>query len=122
MGFPKTIPTIPVPYKLRKKGLFETIDRANIDGQYEQNKHVNTDEQIEDVNTYEQIDDVNTYEQIADVNKYEQIDDVNTYEQIEDADIDDQVYQTYHTEISGHILTISLTWLAIATIAYIYIK
>jgi hypothetical protein len=116
MGFPKTIPTIPVPYKLRKKGLFETIDRANIDGQYEQNKHVNTDEQIDDVNTYEQIEDaehVNTYEQIADVNKYEQI---------EDADIDDQVYQTYHTEISGHILTISLTWLAIATIAYIYIK
>jgi hypothetical protein len=99
MGFPKTIPTIPVPYKLRKKGLFETIDRECKTSMNNTTEVINIDKQIEDVNTFEQIEDVNTFEQIADVNKYEQI---------EDADIDDQVYQTYHTEISGHILTISL--------------
>lgn len=104
MGFPKIIPTIPVPYKLRKKGLFETIDRECKTSMNNTTEVINTDKQIEDVNTDEQIADVNTYEQIA------------------DADIDDQVYQTYHTEISGHILTISLTWLAIAAITYIYIK
>jgi len=97
MGFPKTIPTIPVPYKLRKKGLFETIDQAN------------TADQIIQANTADQIIQANTADQIIQANI---IDHNNT----------DEIYETDDTFISSNIITLSLTWLAIATITYIYIK
>jgi hypothetical protein len=115
MGFPKTIPTIPVPYKLRKKGLFETIDRANTADQAIQ---ANTADQAIQANTADQVIQANTADQIIQANTADQIIQAN----IIDHNNTDEIYETDDTFISSNIITLSLTWLAIATITYIYIK
>jgi hypothetical protein len=124
MGFPKTIPTIPVPYKLRKKGLFETIDQANTADQAIQ---ANTADQAIQANTADQAIQANTADQAIQANTADQAIQANTADQAIQANIidhnnTDEIYETDDTFISSNIITLSLTWLAIATITYIYIK
>lgn len=100
MGFPKTIPTIPVPYKLRKKGLFETIDKI---GQPDTTCVIDTPN----------ITATTTKSTTTDIHDITDITDVTDTHNVSD---------TYDTDITDNLITLSLMWLTITTIIYIYIK
>ena len=112
MGFPKTIPTIPIPYKLRKKGLFETID--NID-RPDTTCVINTPN-ITATTTKSITTDIHDVTDTTDI--------TDTTDTTDTTDITDthNVSDKYDTDITDNLITLSLMWLTITTILYIYIK
>jgi hypothetical protein len=112
MGFPKTIPTIPVPYKLRKKGLFETIDNIDhpdtscITG----TRNITDNISITATTTTTTTTTTPTTPTTTDVSDINDVTDIHNV-----SDTDD-------TYITDNLITLSLIWLTISTIIYIYIK